>query len=312
MTQFSSFEPQICLFKNLVGEGNRLCFLENAAEYRLEYALIIQDNRGYRIVVKSFVTLLLDRRYKTLKGAKDSLIRVLELDRVKLLELYPPKWSTLFIPDDAFYYDWVRENMMLWRYKIKRKWPYRTETVGEFIDKIRGQFDTILIDPPWRFHNRAGKMAPEYKRFNRYNTMSFEEISNLPILHVAAGQSHLYLWVPNALLEEGMRLLKHWGFTYKTYLVWCKTRKDGLPNGGGVGFYFRNATEMVLFGIRGKQRTLKPGRRQMNILFSRKKKHSQKPEELYRLIEECSPGPYLELFARQKRPGWTQWGNEID
>jgi N6-adenosine-specific RNA methylase IME4 len=154
-------------------------------------------------------------------------------------------------------------------------------------------------------------MAPEYKRFSRYYTMSFEEIKSLPIFHVAAEQSHLYLWVPNALLEDGIRLMEHWGFTYKTYLVWCKTRNDGFLNGGGVGFYFRNATELVLFGVKGELRTLPPGRNQVNVIFSRKIRHSQKPEELYGIIEECSPGPYLELFARHERPGWTQWGNEL-
>ncbi len=173
------------------------------------------------------------------------------------------------------------------------------------------RFGTILADPPWRFANRTGKMAPEHKRLSRYPTMSFQEIMELPIPHLALPQSHLYLWVPNALILEGLEVIKRWGFTYKTNLVWYKIRKDGGPDGRGVGFYFRNVTELVLFGIRGNIRTLPPGRRQVNILLSQKRDHSRKPDGLYDIIEKCSPGPYLELFARHERQGWKQWGNEL-
>ena len=175
-----------------------------------------------------------------------------------------------------------------------------------------GRFGTILVDPPWRFANRTGKMAPEHKRLSRYGTMTFEEIMGLPVESLAQPQCHLYLWIPNALLHEGLETMSHWGFTYKTNIVWHKIRKDGGPDGRGVGFYFRNVTELVLFGVRGSLRTLQPGRRQVNIIQTRKREHSRKPDGLYGLIEECSPGPYLELFARQKRPNWRQWGNEID
>ncbi len=171
---------------------------------------------------------------------------------------------------------------------------------------------TVLADPPWRFANRTGKMAPEHKRLNRYGTMSFEEIRNLPVDEITAPKSHLYLWVPNALIEEGLGVLKAWGFTYKSNIVWYKTRKDGGPDGRGVGFYFRNVTELILFGIKGApNRTLPPGRRQTNIIVSPKREHSRKPDEIYRIVEQCSPGPFLELFARNIRPGWFHWGNEI-
>jgi len=176
--------------------------------------------------------------------------------------------------------------------------------------KIDGRYSTILADPPWRFQNRTGKMAPEHQRLLRYPTMSLEEIVELPIGRLASSESHLYLWVPNALLAEGMEVMRRWGFTYKTNLVWYKVRKDGGPDGRGVGFYFRNVTELILFGTRGRMRTLAPGRRQVNLLSSQKREHSRKPDELYDLIEACSPGPYLELFARHKRIGWDQWGNE--
>jgi N6-adenosine-specific RNA methylase IME4 len=155
-------------------------------------------------------------------------------------------------------------------------------------------------------------MAPEHKRLRRYATMSIEEICDLSIRRYAAEKSHLYLWVPNALLPWGLRVIEAWGFTYKANLVWHKIRKDGGSDGRGVGFYFRNVTELVLFGVRGHLRTLQPGRRQVNLFSTRKEEHSKKPRQLQRIIEACSPGPYLELFARQRMTGWTQWGDEVD
>jgi N6-adenosine-specific RNA methylase IME4 len=181
---------------------------------------------------------------------------------------------------------------------------------ADLLDKANGPYATIYADPPWRFMNRTGKVAPEHQRLLRYPTMTHEEILELPVNRLAAAQSHLYLWVPNALISEGLEVMKHWGFTYKTNLVWYKTRIDGGPDGRGVGFYFRNVTELVLFGTRGGLRTLSPGRTQVNVIPKRKREHSRKPDEFYDVIEECSPGPYLELFARHPRPGWSQWGNE--
>src|SRR5438876_839703 len=177
-------------------------------------------------------------------------------------------------------------------------------------EKIEGRFATILADPPWQFQNRTGKVAPEHRRLLRYPTMELREIIDLPVGNFAAARSHLYLWVPNALLMEGLKVMKAWGFTYKSNLVWYKVRKDGGPDGRGVGFYFRNVTELVLFGVRGSMRTLSPGRTQVNLLSTRKREHSRKPDEIYDLVEACSPGPYLELFARFRRRGWVQWGNE--
>ena len=159
--------------------------------------------------------------------------------------------------------------------------------------------------------NRTGKMAPEHRRLHRYRTMTLEEICALPVADVAANSSHLYLWVPNALLDQGLAVMKAWGFAYKGNLVWFKTRKDGGPDGRGVGFYFRNVTELLLFGVRGSMRTLKPGRRMVNIVSVRKREHSRKPDEFYEVIEKCSPGPRLELFARHPRDNWHQWGDEI-
>lgn len=175
---------------------------------------------------------------------------------------------------------------------------------------IEGGFQTVLADPPWRFQNRTGKVAPEHRRLDRYSTMSVEDIKSLPVAESMARNSHLYLWVPNALLPEGLAVMGAWGFRYVSNLVWAKRRKDGGPDGRGVGFYFRNVTELVLFGVCGSLRTLQPARRQVNMIETRKREHSRKPDEQYELIEACSPGPYLELFARYPRPGWTVWGDE--
>ena len=149
------------------------------------------------------------------------------------------------------------------------------------ISSVHGRFSTILADPPWQFANRTGKMAPEHKRLARYSTMTLSDIKELPVSLLAADRSHLYLWVPNALIHEGLDVMEAWGFTYKANIVWHKIRKDGGPDGRGVGFYFRNVTELVLFGIRGKIRTLPPGRSQVNFLATRKREHSRKPDELY-------------------------------
>ena len=173
------------------------------------------------------------------------------------------------------------------------------------------KFGTILADPPWRFQNSTGKMAPEHKRLRRYATMTLQDIKELSVADIAAPTSHLYLWTPNALLEESLAVMRAWGFQYKTNIVWHKIRKDGGPDGRGVGFYFRNVTEILLFGTRGKNaRTLAPGRRQVNYIATRKREHSRKPDEQYAIIEACSPGPYIELFARGARDKWTSWGIE--
>ncbi len=173
------------------------------------------------------------------------------------------------------------------------------------------RFATVLADPPWRFQNKTGKVAPEHRRLSRYGTMRLEDICRLPVADTATTTAHLYLWCPNALLPEGLKVLAAWGFTYKANIVWHKVRKDRGSDGRGVGFYFRNVTELILFGTRGKSaRTLAPGRRQVNLIATRKREHSRKPDEQYEIIEACSPGPYIELFARGTRPNWTSWGDQ--
>jgi len=186
--------------------------------------------------------------------------------------------------------------------------------IDDFLKCTNGyKFSTVLADPPWQFQNRTGKMAPEHKRLARYSTLSLQEIKDIPVEARVKDTAHLYLWVPNALLSEGLQVMECWGFKYKTNLIWYKIRKDGGPDRRGVGFYFRNVTEMVLFGVRGKNaRTLQPGRSQENIISSQKREHSRKPDEQYAIIESCSPGPYLEMFARGQRLNWFCWGNQVE
>ena len=157
-------------------------------------------------------------------------------------------------------------------------------TIADFRAFTAGKrYRTIYADPPWQFQNRTGKVAPEHKRLSRYSTMTVPEICRLPVAEAADEKSHLYLWVPNAL----------------------------LPDGRGVGFYFRNVTEILLFGIRGeKNRTLDPGRSQVNLIRAIKREHSRKPDEFISLIERCSPAPFLEMFARGGRRDWDMWGNQ--
>ena len=188
--------------------------------------------------------------------------------------------------------------------------PLRPDAPVQPFPEVPGGFQTILADPPWRFSNRTGKVAPEHRRLDRYSTMDLQDIKELPVESISANNSHLYLWVPNALLPDGIEVMRSWGFRYVSNLVWAKRRKDGGPDGRGVGFYFRNTTELILFGVRGSLRTLAPARSQVNIIETRKREHSRKPDEQYDLIEACSPGPRLELFARHSRPGWMVWGDE--
>lgn len=194
----------------------------------------------------------------------------------------------------------------------KKSQPLRPEAEAPPLPKVAGGFSTVLADPPWRFTNRTGKVAPEHRRLDRYSTMDLEAIKALPVADISARNSHLYLWVPNALLPDGLAVMEAWGFRYVSNIVWAKRRKDGGPDGRGVGFYFRNVTELLLFGVRGSMRTLPPARSQVNMIETRKREHSRKPDEQYDLIRACSPGPYLEMFARHPQDGWTVWGDEAD
>ena len=145
--------------------------------------------------------------------------------------------------------------------------------------------------------------------------MTIEDIKAMPIEEIAGEKAQLYLWVPNALLAEGLAVMDAWGFEYKSNIVWEKIRKDGGPDGRGVGFYFRNVTELILFGIKknsAPNRTLQPARSQVNLIRAMKREHSRKPDEIIPVIEACSREPRIELFARGVREGWDMWGNQAD
>jgi len=194
--------------------------------------------------------------------------------------------------------------------KAKQAEPLRPEEPAPELPSVVGGFSTGLADPPWRFNNRTGKVASEDRRLDRYSTLTLEAIKSLPVSTVCAKDAHLYLWVPNALLPDGLAVMAAWGFRYVSNIIWAKRRKDGGPDGRGVGFYFRNVTEVLLFGVKGSMRTLAPARSQVNMIETRKREHSRKPDEQYELITSCSPGPYLEMFARHPQDGWTVWGDE--
>jgi N6-adenosine-specific RNA methylase IME4 len=166
------------------------------------------------------------------------------------------------------------------------------------------KFATIVIDPPWDWgdegdQDQLGRARPTY------GTMSIEELLDLPVYEMADDDAHIYLWITNRSLPKGFKLLERWGFRYITALTWCKPSI-------GMGNYFRGSTEHVLFGVKGSQ-PLK--RRDVGTWFQMPRGpqgHSSKPVDFYSLVESCSPGPYLEMFARSGRKDWTPWGAEAD
>ena len=205
------------------------------------------------------------------------------------------------------------------RHKIGERAKMMAMTTNDdFRAFINGkQYHTIYADPPWQFANKTGKVAPENKKNGRYETMTLDEIKALPVSECTAEQAHLYLWIPTAMIQDGLDVMKAWGFEYKTIFFWEKVRKDGNPDGRGVGFYFRNVIEPCLFGVKTRTkhetyRTLAPGRSQVNVIRTIKREHSRKPDEMIEIIENCSEGPYLELFGRGIREGWDVWGNQAD
>lgn len=164
------------------------------------------------------------------------------------------------------------------------------------------RYQTVVLDPPWDWGDE-GDMDQLGRARPTYSTMPLEEIAALPVSEMAAPNSHLYLWITNRSLPKGFGLLEAWGFRYVTTLTWVKPTF-------GMGNYFRGSTEHVLFGVQGSLSLL---RKDIGTHFfaERTGEHSTKPPEFYALVETCSPGPWLELFARHPRPGWVTWGAEV-
>jgi N6-adenosine-specific RNA methylase IME4/transposase len=163
-----------------------------------------------------------------------------------------------------------------------------------------GKFRTIVADPPWRYNDTNTRAAAE----KHYDTMSIEELCNMPIRDCATDDAHLYLWTTTSFIREAYLIAESWGFQYKTLITWVKTGNIGL------GHYFRVNTEHVLFCIRGNMPLLTNNTR--NYFESTPEGHSTKPETFFQIVEANSPGPYIELFARRQRPGWSVWGNEAN
>ncbi len=163
------------------------------------------------------------------------------------------------------------------------------------------RFVTIVLDPPWDWGDEGD--ADQFGRARpTYHTMGIDEVRALPVGDLAADNAHLYLWITNRSLPKGFDLLEAWGFRYVTMLTWCKPHF-------GMGNYYRGSTEQVLFGVRGSLGLL---RHDVGTWFEapRGDKHSAKPIAFYEMVETCSPGPWLEMFARSERPGWRAWGAE--
>jgi len=158
------------------------------------------------------------------------------------------------------------------------------------------KYKTILADPPWKSGKGWGWGAGKY-----YKLMTTSDICQLYV--PSENDAHLYLWSPNGMIEAALIVMKAWGFNQKTIITWCK------PN-SIFGYYFKGQTEQLLFGVKGR---LPPNsRKETTRLDAPNRRHSQKPIEMYRKIMAVSPPPYLELFAREKTPGWDVWGNEVD
>lgn len=170
-------------------------------------------------------------------------------------------------------------------------------------DSKTTKYRTILADPPWNI-NQRGKYSNRSAE-SHYPLMTLEQIKAMPISDLAAENAHLYLWIPNGLLQEGLDVIKAWGFTYRSPLYWIKPRL-------GLGNYIRNASETCLFATRGKAPV--KFHSQPNWMFCAQMEHSRKPSEQFPVIERLSHPPYLELFARRRPsdPEWDVWGNEID
>ena len=185
-----------------------------------------------------------------------------------------------------------------------------------------GKYGTILAYPPWPYHSPKAVVGNAGRgKFNidqvtqvdvtgQYDVMSLDKIKGLPIKDLAEKNAHLYLWTTNSFLVEAHDVAKKWGFKPKTLLTWVKTKhgKPGTPS-MSCGYWYRSATEHILFCVRGKMRLL--GSPAPTAYLHPRLPHSVKPDFFYELIEKESPGPYLELFARKLRPSWDSWGNEI-
>lgn len=172
-------------------------------------------------------------------------------------------------------------------------------------------YGALLIDPPWAFRTYSGDdVTPHRTKEDHYRVMSPDDLTRLPVRLLVAPDCALFLWVVDSHLDAGIELGKSWGFNYKTRAFeWYKTRLNGEPGYPiSMGYWTRKQTESCLLFTRGSPRRLSKGVRQ--IIEEPRREHSRKPDEVYRRIEALVAGPYCELFATQRWPGWSGWGHE--
>lgn len=186
------------------------------------------------------------------------------------------------------------------------------------------RYSTVLADPPWPYQGQGpvgnggrGSQEGRAKTIiqvglkDHYPTMSIDALKALPIKERVEGKAHLYLWTTNSFMVDAFEIARAWGFDPKTILTWGKTHKNDPTRASmKTGYYYRSATEHIVFATRGNLRLTGPCR--PTLFLHPRAPHSVKPDFFYDVIEEQSPGPFLELFARRLRPGWDQWGNEIE
>jgi N6-adenosine-specific RNA methylase IME4 len=237
----------------------------------------------------------------------------------KHVSFLPPSWGTLYeltkLKDAEFQAllgrirpDTEREEVVAWRHALRRdakEDAHRALIVGGLIEDLQRFIDrghrvgTIYADPPWLYDNQATRSATR----NVFDGMTVEELYRLPVGELALDDAHLHLWTTNGFLRESFELFDAWGFEFKSSFIWIKPQL-------GIGNYWRNAHEFLLTGVRGgatrfNDRTLK------SWLDCKRGKHSRKPYEVRDFIERASPGPWLEMFAREPAPRWLSWGHEI-
>lgn len=170
-------------------------------------------------------------------------------------------------------------------------------------------YGAILADPPWRFELYSSK-GEEKSPQAQYACMSTPEIAALPVNHLAAPDSALVMWGTFPMLPDLLALMKAWGFTFKTGGAWAKQSSTGAKWAFGTGYVLRSAAELFVIGTIGKPQ--QRSRSERNLIVAPIREHSRKPEAMHGMIERLYPGPYLELFARERRPGWDAWGNQTE
>ena len=167
------------------------------------------------------------------------------------------------------------------------------------------KYNIVYADPPWQYKESWGNGQVGY------DTMTNDDICKLPVRNILADQAHLYLWVTNPFLAEGLEICKEWGFEYKTLITWVKTYSNGKPE-MGMGYYFRGCTEHIIFGVKGKMKCKNKTTKNMFQAVN-SSRHSEKPHQVREMIVNSSGDlPRIELFARHKFKGWDAWGNQVE